>query len=56
MRSGKPIYQAGEGSEWETTHCKYVELHKAAKCKKSGENKETKALLSLKEAKDKGID
>ena len=24
-------------------HCKYVELHKAATCKKSGENKQAKA-------------
>ena len=37
-------------------HYKYVELHKEVKCKKSGENEKAKALWSLREAKDKGID
>ena len=50
------IFQGVEGPEWETIYYKCGELRKAAKCKKSGEHKKTKALWSLKEAKDKGID
>ena len=50
------IFQGVGGSEWETMYCKYVELHKAVKCKNSEENKKAKALWSLKEAIYKGID
>ena len=50
------IFQGVEGPEWETIHYKCGEFHKASKCKKSGEHKKTKALWSLKEAKDKGTD
>ena len=34
----KAIHKGVEGVEWETMCHKYVELHKAVKCKKSGEN------------------
>ena len=50
------IFQGAEGAEWETICNKYVELRKAAGCEKSGEDKKAKALWSLKEAKDKGLD
>ena len=50
------IFQGVEGSEWETMYYKYKELHQAVQCKTSGENKKAKAVWSLKEAKDKGID
>ena len=45
------IFCGVEGSGWETVYYNHKELHKAVKCKKSGENKKAKALWSLKEAK-----
>ena len=50
------IFQGVEGSEWETRYYKCVELHQGVKSKQSGDNKKARALWSLKEAKDKGID
>ena len=44
------------GAEWETMDCRYVALHQAGKCQKSGESKKATALWSLNEVKDKGID
>ena len=35
---------------------KYKELHQAVRCKLSGENKKGKALWSVKEAEDRGVD
>ena len=52
----RAIFQGVEGSEWETVYYNCKELHKVGRCEKSGENKRTKALWSLKEAKDNGTD
>ena len=49
------FFQGVEGSEWENMYHKYKELHQAVTCKKSGQNKEAKALWSLKEAENRGI-
>ena len=44
--SARPVSVQGlEGSEWETMYSTHVEPHKAAKCKKSGENKKAKGAL-----------
>ena len=51
------IYGGVEVAEWETTCCKYVQLHTAAKCKKSGEIKKAQTLRSLlKKQKDHEVD
>ena len=47
------IYKCLEGAELDTMYRKYVELHKAVRCKKSGDNEKAKALWSIKEAKQR---
>ena len=49
------IFQGVEGSEWETMHHKYKELHQAVQCNNSAEDKMAKARWTLKEAQDNGI-
>ena len=45
------IFQGVEGARWETMYYKFVELHKAAKCNKSGEKHEGQSVLVLERSK-----
>ena len=49
-------FAQAEGSESEAVYYNYMQLHKAVKRKKSGEQEKARALWSVNEAKDKGID
>ena len=55
MRICQAIVQGVDGEEWETMYYKYIGLHQAVECEKYPENKKAKALWSLTEAKDKGV-
>ena len=58
MRTATPParpFQGTEGPQWEDMCYKYEELHQAAQCETSGENKKARAPRFPKEAKDKGV-